>query len=180
MSFLSRSFERHFNERPYLKHSCYLYLTKTTKERNRMQSNFSTLCRGHIIPKELDKETAGKFMEAAEQFERIMNDSGFVRLRRFSTDELVGTEKSAADQALLFAHARRRHDLAGHRPLGKGNAHRRQPPVSAHPLRRGGYARKGSYRHPVRKAPPTARTAASPSPPPWGCCSPATTSTTSM
>ena len=74
MSFLSRSFERHFNERPYLKHSCYLYLTKTTKERNRMQSNFSTLCRGHIIPKELGKETAGKFMEAAEQFERIMNE----------------------------------------------------------------------------------------------------------
>lgn len=48
MSFLSRSFERHFNERPYLKHSCYLYLTKTTKERNRMQSNFSTLCAGDI------------------------------------------------------------------------------------------------------------------------------------
>mgnify|MGYP000879511788 CR=1 FL=1 len=95
MSFLSRSFERHFNERPYLKHSCYLYLTKTTKERNRMQSNFSTLCRGHIIPKELDRETAGKFMEATEQFERIMNDSGFVRLRRLSTDELVGTDKSA-------------------------------------------------------------------------------------
>ena len=94
MSFLSRSFERHFNERPYLKHSCYLYLTKTTKERNRMQSNFSTLCRGHIIPKELDRETAGKFMEAAEQFERIMNDSGFVRLHRLSTDEIVGSEKS--------------------------------------------------------------------------------------
>ena len=34
-SFLSGSFERHFNERPYLKHTCYLYLTKTTKERNR-------------------------------------------------------------------------------------------------------------------------------------------------
>ena len=47
MSFLSRSFERHFNERPYLKHTCYLYLTKTTKERSRMQSNFSTLCRAH-------------------------------------------------------------------------------------------------------------------------------------
>lgn len=35
MSFLSRSFERHFNERPYLKHTCFLYLTKTTKERSR-------------------------------------------------------------------------------------------------------------------------------------------------
>ena len=95
MSFLSRSNERHFNERPYLKHTCYLYLTKTTKERNRMQSNFSTLCRGHIIPKVLDKETAAKFMEAAEQFERIINDSGFVRLRRLSTDEIVGTDGKA-------------------------------------------------------------------------------------
>ena len=95
MSFLSRSFERHFNERPYLKHTCYLYLTKTTKERNRMQSNFSTLCRGHIIPKELDKETAAKFMEAAEQFERIINDTGHVSLRRLSDDEIVGTESAS-------------------------------------------------------------------------------------
>ena len=31
LSFLSRSFERHFNERPYLKHTCYLFLTKTTR-----------------------------------------------------------------------------------------------------------------------------------------------------
>ena len=31
MSFLSRSYERHFNERPFLNHACYLYLTKTTK-----------------------------------------------------------------------------------------------------------------------------------------------------
>ena len=60
-----------------------------------MQSNFSTLCRGHIIPKELNKETAAKFMEAAEQFERIINDSGFVRLRRLSTDEIVGTDGKA-------------------------------------------------------------------------------------
>ncbi len=34
-------------------------------------------------------------MEACEQFERIMNDSGFVRLRRLSTDEIVGTETYA-------------------------------------------------------------------------------------
>ena len=60
-----------------------------------MQSNFSTLCRGHIIPKELDRETAEKFMEATEQFARIMNDSGFIRLRRLTTDEIVGTEDKA-------------------------------------------------------------------------------------
>jgi conjugation system TraG family ATPase len=48
LSFLSRSFERHFNERPYLSHACYLFLTKTTKERIRAQSNFNTLCRGFL------------------------------------------------------------------------------------------------------------------------------------
>src|SRR3712207_7857851 len=56
MSFLSRSFERHFNERPFLNHACYLFLTKTTKNRSRQQSNFSTLCRGHIIPKEVRED----------------------------------------------------------------------------------------------------------------------------
>lgn len=91
MSFLSRSFERHFNERPYLNHTSFLYLTKTTKERMRMQSSFSSLCRGNIIPKEVNKDTAVKFLEAVDQFERIVNDSGFVRLTRLSSDEITGT-----------------------------------------------------------------------------------------
>jgi len=92
MSFLSRSFERHFNERPYLNHDCYLFLTKTTKERMRLQSNFNTLCRGFFVPKEMrDKETVTKFLESVGQFERIVNDSGFVKLVRLSGDEIVGT-----------------------------------------------------------------------------------------
>ena len=92
--FLARSNGMHFNERPFLNHRCYLYLTKTTGERMRRQSNWSTLCRGHIIPKEIqDRETAVKFMEAVEQFARILNDSGRIRLRRLSDDELTGTEK---------------------------------------------------------------------------------------
>jgi conjugation system TraG family ATPase len=96
MSFLSRSFERHFNERPYLNHTCYLFLTKTTKERSRMQSNFSTLCRGSIIPKEFrEKETVERFLEAVGQFERIVNDGGFISITRLDTDEIVGTENNA-------------------------------------------------------------------------------------
>ena len=91
MSFLSRSYELHFNERPFLNHACYLYLTKTTKERMRMQSNFSTLCRGHIIPKEVDRESVSLFLEAVDQFERILNDSGFVSLTRLTDDEITGT-----------------------------------------------------------------------------------------
>lgn len=95
MSFLSRSFERHFNERPYLHHTCYLYLTKTTRERSRRQSNFSTLCRGFIIPREIDRESTDRFIEAVEQFARIMNDYGFIRLRRLTGDEITGTVERA-------------------------------------------------------------------------------------
>ena len=92
ISFLSRSFERHFNERPFLNHTCYLFLTKTTKERSRTQSNFNSLCRGFIVPKEIkDREAVAKFIEAVGQFASIMNESGFVRLHRLTTDEIVGT-----------------------------------------------------------------------------------------
>lgn len=92
ISFLSRSFERHFNERPFLNHTSYLFLTKTTKERARQQSSFNALTRGFIVPKEMqDRETAQKFQESVEQFERIINDSGFIRLVRLTTDQIVGT-----------------------------------------------------------------------------------------
>ena len=92
-SFLSKSYERHFNERPYLNHKCYLYLTKTTRERSRQRSDFNSLCRGSLLPKEMvDKDTAVRFLEAVEQFERIMNDSGHVSLRRLEADEITGTE----------------------------------------------------------------------------------------
>ena len=96
LSFLSRSFERHFNERPFLNHFCYLFLTKTTKARSRQESTFSTLCKGRLVPKEIeDRETVTRFLEAVGQFEKIMNDSGLVTLRRLTTDEITGTETAA-------------------------------------------------------------------------------------
>lgn len=96
LSFLSRSFERHFNERPYLKHTCYLFLTKTTKEHSRTTSSFNALTRGFIIPKEMqDKEAVSRFLECCEQFERIINDSGFITLTRLTGDEITGTESTA-------------------------------------------------------------------------------------
>lgn len=104
ISFLSRSFERHFNERPYLNHYCYLFLTKTTKERSRTQSNFNTLCRGFIIPKEIkDREAMTKFIEAVGQFASIMNESGFVKLHKLTTEEIIGSDAQAGIIEKYFA-----------------------------------------------------------------------------
>ena len=59
----------------------------------RMQSNFSSLCKGTLIPKEIrNKETIHRFMEAVAQFERIVNDSGFVSLRRLTEEDIIGTD----------------------------------------------------------------------------------------
>lgn len=91
MTSLERSSELFFNERPFIHHECYLYVAKTTKQRSRMQSNFSTLCRGNIIPKEVNKESFIQFRECVEQFQKILNDSGFIRLERLTEEELIGT-----------------------------------------------------------------------------------------
>ena len=92
-SFLDRSYKRHFNERPFLNHWCYLFLTKTTKERMRMQSNFSSLCRGTLVSKEIrDGTNIRRFMDCVAQFERIVNDSGLVMLKRLSEEEITGAD----------------------------------------------------------------------------------------
>lgn len=94
LSFLGKSYKQHFNERPFLNHYCYLFLTKTTKERMRTQSNFSSLCRGKLVPREArDTEIVQRFLEAVAQFERIVNDSGLVSLSRLSEEDIVGTEE---------------------------------------------------------------------------------------
>lgn len=94
LSFLGTSYEQHFNERPFLNHYCYLFLTKTTKERMRKQSNFSSLCKGVLIPKEIrDREVISCYMESVSQFERIINDSGLIKLNRLHEDDIVGTDE---------------------------------------------------------------------------------------
>lgn len=93
LSFLAKSYEQHFNERPFLNHYCYLFITKTTKDRMRIQSNFSSLCKGVLVSKEIrDRDAMQCFMESVEQFERIVNDSGLVKIQRLTEDEIVGTE----------------------------------------------------------------------------------------
>lgn len=94
LSFLARASEYHFNERPYLNHKVYLFLTKTNKQRMAQQSIFSSLCRGQLFPKEItNKGEAMKFIEAVDQFERIINDTEQLKLIRLTETELIGTKE---------------------------------------------------------------------------------------
>lgn len=90
-SFLTRSSERFFNERPYLDHQCYIMLTKKPASRKLGSSLFSTLLRRSIVPEEtLKPQLLQDFLDSAGQFERILKDSGFVQLKRLTDEELSG------------------------------------------------------------------------------------------
>lgn len=91
-SFLQRSSERFFHERPYLDHSCYLFLTLKPKNRKVSSSLFSTLLHPHLIPEELIiADTLPHFQDACGQFERILTESGFVQLNQLKEEALLST-----------------------------------------------------------------------------------------
>ena len=89
-SFLTRSSERFFNERPFLNHDCYIMLTKKPASRKQSSSLFSSLLRRTIVPEEtLHPKHYHDFLNHAGQFEKILSDSGFITLRRLNDMELV-------------------------------------------------------------------------------------------
>ncbi|MBC6109500.1 TraG family conjugative transposon ATPase [Pedobacter fastidiosus] len=95
-SFLSRSSEVFFNERPFLDHECYIFLTQKPKERKLSSSVYSNILRKSIVPIQTISPTLFKdFLDSAGQFERILTDSGFVGLKRLNDDELAGTANRA-------------------------------------------------------------------------------------
>ena len=89
-SFLSRSSERFFNERPYLDHHCYILLTKKPANRKLSSSLFSSLLRRTIVPEEtLQPKHYHDFLNHVGQFEKILSDSGVVSMQRLKDVELV-------------------------------------------------------------------------------------------
>lgn len=90
--FLSRSSEQFFNERPFLQHECFIYLTKKPAGRKLSSSVYSNICRKTIVPAQtIDPKLFKEFLNATGQFERIMTDSGFCALQRLTDDDLAGT-----------------------------------------------------------------------------------------
>ena len=91
--FLSRSSERFFNERPYLHHECYIFITKKPTGRKTATSLMSGLIRKSIVPEQsMNKQLLQEFFESCGQFERILKDSGFVQLKRLTERVLLSDE----------------------------------------------------------------------------------------
>lgn len=94
-SFLSKSSERFFNERPFLDHKCYIYLTKKPKGNKPATSLTSTLLKGNLVPVQtIDPRELNIFMDKVGQFIKILEDSSYIKTKRLTGKDLVGTADS--------------------------------------------------------------------------------------
>ncbi|MEJ5996257.1 TraG family conjugative transposon ATPase [Pedobacter sp. Du54] len=95
-TFLSKSSETFFNERPFLEHECYIFLTKKPKDRKLSSSAYSNILRKSIVPSQtINPVLLNDFLDNVGQFEHVLKDSGFVSLERLTDDELAGTANRA-------------------------------------------------------------------------------------
>lgn len=95
-SYLSKASDQFFDKRGFLKHKCYVFLTIRALNGKVMSSASSGLFYTSLLPLQTLKPSfVNDFEDKVNQFERILEDSGFVGLKRLTTDELAGTNQTA-------------------------------------------------------------------------------------
>ncbi len=94
-SFLNMRSNLFFNERPFLEHRCYIMLTQKPGGRKAVTSLFSNLIKNSLVPAEtLQDKFLQEFLNHAGQFQKILEDSGFVQLKRLDDERLISLIKS--------------------------------------------------------------------------------------
>jgi conjugation system TraG family ATPase len=95
-TFLQHSSEHHYNERPYLSHECYLYLTLLSNGKATANAMSSALISGSMMPsRSLDQKQIADFLDRVGQFVKIVSDAGLVSMKVLTTGELSSTEERA-------------------------------------------------------------------------------------
>lgn len=103
VGFLDRSSELHFNERPFLQHTCYVYVTFSQGERTRTQVGTTSILRNKLVPRRaLSMDQIDKFMVSVLQFKSIIESSRLITMRRLSDDEIQPDERADVHQTGLI------------------------------------------------------------------------------
>jgi len=95
-TFLGKSSQRFFYGRQYLDHTCFLFISKKLSNRKLSSSAASNLFRKSIVPPEsINKDVLLDFIDSCSQAKKILEDTGLVKLKRLTTEELLSTNKKA-------------------------------------------------------------------------------------
>ena len=95
-SFLGRASERHFNERPWIAHESYLYLTFVAAGKFTANALSTSLIRSSMVPvTSIDPKAIADFIDRVGQFVKILTDDGMLGARRLTDEELSSTPTKA-------------------------------------------------------------------------------------
>lgn len=93
-SYLSKAADRHFENRSYLNHECYILLTKKPEDRKRGSSIVSNLLSPHLVPAQTINEIISQhFLDCCGQFRKVLEDSKLIRLHRLTEKEICSDPK---------------------------------------------------------------------------------------
>lgn len=94
-NFLLDASDRFFNERPYINHECYLFLTLKPAGNKPASSAYSNLLRKSIVPEgTVSEKDRFRLQDAMGAFMRILTDGGMVKASKLSEQELLGDKAS--------------------------------------------------------------------------------------
>jgi conjugation system TraG family ATPase len=95
-TFLSHASELHFNERPFLEHESFLYLTMLVNGKPTADALSSSLIRGNLMSaRSLNQKAIEFFLDSCGQFAKIVADTGYVGLKKLGAGDLSSTEENA-------------------------------------------------------------------------------------
>lgn len=94
-SFLQQASNRHFTGRTYVKHTCYVYLTLSSKQNLQTQSIGTLLCQNRLVPRDmLSDARVNDFLDKVSQFQAVLSDAGYT-VTRLDADAVLGTAGQA-------------------------------------------------------------------------------------
>lgn len=84
---LTQAYNLKFNERPYIEHKSYIFITKTTANYLNKISLSSLIFKKDLIQKELLDETEkNEFFKSVSQISNLLNDSQYYNIKNLSED----------------------------------------------------------------------------------------------
>lgn len=91
-SFLQVASDAHFQGRMHLQHTCYVYVTLSSKQNMQTQSVANMLCQNRIVPKDmLQPDRIADFLDKVAQFKAVLTEAGY-RVQRLGEAEVVGND----------------------------------------------------------------------------------------
>ena len=91
--YLDKASEQHFNQRPYLTHRSFVYITRVNPSRAEVGSLKTTLLRGRPMPKALnDRQRIEEFISCIDQYVSIITSTKKVGMTRLRGKQLCDPE----------------------------------------------------------------------------------------